>query len=73
MVIDGVTGRVLNANVAKVGDSASLGSVFTDGDAVTTEYYDLMGRRVLNPAAGIFIRRDTFANGHATTSKVALK
>lgn len=73
MVIDGVTGRVLNANVAKVGDSASLGSVFADGDAVTTEYYDLMGRRVLNPAAGIFIRRDTFANGHATTSKVALK
>lgn len=41
-----------------------------DSEAVSVEYYDLTGRRVANPAHGIYLRIIRFADGFCSSSKV---
>lgn len=41
-------------------------------DAASVVYYDLTGRRVNNPANGLYIKVATYADGHKETSKLML-
>lgn len=43
------------------------------GEEVSVEYYDLTGRRVLNPGAGIYVKKIIFANGKTLVSKMLEK
>lgn len=58
MAINGADNTVVNSNIAKFGASGveSINPDETDANA-EVEYYDLNGRRVNNPANGIYIRR----------------
>lgn len=49
----------------------SVGSVEA-ASVVSSAYFDLQGRRVVNPANGLYLRRDTHADGRTSTVKVAL-
>lgn len=40
---------------AREENTSAVGNIITDADAVQTEYYDLTGRRVLNPAPGSIV------------------
>ena len=42
------------------------------GDAVIT-YYDLTGRKVENPAEGIYVARKTFSDGSVKVAKIVVK
>lgn len=44
----------------------------SSADVVKVEYYDLQGRKVSNPNAGLYIKISTKADGSSTTQKVAL-
>lgn len=72
-------GVVINSASSKHVDGTEhngIGSVTVDGtdsEVIATEYYDLTGRRVANPATGLFIKAERHANGALTTSKVAVK
>lgn len=51
MLIDADTDRVINAQTAKVSAEGSINEVETIGNGII-EYYDLQGRKVMNPAKG---------------------
>lgn len=42
-------------------------------EAVTVEYFDLQGRKVANPSAGIFLKKSTLMDGSVKTTKVVMK
>lgn len=46
-------------------------SILNNGNVKTSEYYDLLGRRVANPDNGIYIRRDVMTDGTAKAVKEA--
>ena len=50
--------------------SGAVEGLLSDSDAVETTYYDLTGRRVLNPDKGIFIRSQKFVNGTVKSEKI---
>ena len=56
LLIDKTTGKVVNANVAKLG-SASTGIAVSEVSQkpAAAAYYDLQGRRVAKPAKGLYI------------------
>ena len=54
LLIDATTGKVLNANVAKVGNSTGITISEMSQKPVAT-YFDLQGRRVAKPAKGLYI------------------
>ena len=54
-------------NIGIYGDvTASILNISTDSTDAPVEYFDLQGRRVLNPSNGIYLRRQ----GHTTTKVV---
>ena len=63
---DPVSARKSAVKTVSVNNTTGIESV--DADAADAEYFDLMGRRVSNPADGLYIKR---ANG--TTTKVLVK
>ena len=53
-------------------DLSGVKNVAADNKEVkAVEYYDLQGRRVANPEAGLYIRRTVFADGSFKASKIA--
>ena len=54
LLIDYTTGKVLNANVAKVGNSTGI-TISEMSQKPAATYFDLQGRRVAKPAKGLYI------------------
>ena len=54
LLIDYTTGKVLNANVAKVGNSTGI-TISEMSQKSDANYFDLQGRRVAKPAKGLYI------------------
>lgn len=67
------TGAVVNSNKILVEGHSGVESVMADGNTVSTEFFDLNGRRVNDPSNGMFLKVDTKENGKKVTSKVILK
>ena len=58
MIIDNEDGHIVNCAYATLKDEPeALDTIGVEPSDETPEYYDLTGRRVLNPGAGIFIRK----------------
>lgn len=51
-------------------DAAGIRSTVANGQLQSETYYDLQGRRVTNPAAGLYIRRAVYADGTIETTKL---
>lgn len=74
LLLDSRTNEIVNAGKAKVANPSGLGSVVADyGTIVATEYFDLSGRRLENPAQGICIARDRYDNGAVRSRKILVK
>lgn len=71
-VIDKDTNLIVNSNKCKIG-TAGISSIVDDSEVVSTEYYDLTGRRVKNPGKGAFIKVEKMSNGRSRSSKTLLK
>lgn len=69
-------GKVINANQAAVGidtsaaDSNGVDSILDAGDVKAVEFFDLTGRRLMNPERGIIVKRTIFNNGQTKTEKI---
>ena len=58
MIIDNEDGHIVNCAYATLKDEPeALDTIGVEPSDETPEYYDLTGRRVLNPGTGIFIRK----------------
>ncbi len=62
---------ILNSNKTCEMGTDGIASTFVEGNVVAVEYYDLTGRRVVNPEHGIYVKVETLDNGRRNTSKVA--
>ncbi len=74
-VIDG-QGKVINSVSSEYlgGPGVGVSTVAADNAAVVeTRYYDLQGRLVANPAAGLFIKTERLADGSLRTTKTILR
>lgn len=60
----------LNIATGEVTGDSGVSSV-TDASVVSEEYYDLTGRKVLNPDKGIFVKRTVMSDGKVRTTKIA--
>ena len=75
-VINKSTGRIVNANKYSFykahgqDEENAVKEVIVDAEVVSTEYFDLNGTRVADPAKGIFICRQTLSDGTVRTQKV---
>ena len=56
-----------------VGPDVSVDSLNADRKPVAETWYDLSGRRVANPANGIYIRRIEYSDGSTRSLKTVLK
>lgn len=72
-VSDIVTLNLETGEVTNIPAEAGVQDVRISGNIVSTEYYDLSGRKVSHPQNGIFIKKATLENGQIITSKVALR
>lgn len=59
--------------LVNVVDYAGVASIADGKEAVATEWYDLTGRRTLNPDKGIYIKRTLFSDGSASAIKTAVR
>lgn len=72
-IIEKSTNRIVNAAKFLVANGENeVEAVLATEEAVSTVYFDLQGRRVVNPDNGIFIKSETFGDGTVRTSKVVL-
>lgn len=54
-------------------DPSGVKATTISNDVSSTEYFDIAGRKVLNPSTGIYVKRTVSANGTVNTSKVTVK
>lgn len=75
MVIDGETGKIVNAAKSELVLESGVGTVNGEvhGDVVGECYTDLLGRNVVNPAGGIFVRTVKYSDGTVKSEKVLIK
>lgn len=59
--------------IVNVVDESGIDAVETGASAVETRWYDLTGRRVENPAAGIYLKSMRMADGSLRTVKTAVR
>ena len=71
-VIDKNTGAIINANKYDFAKDAGVNDLYEDVSAVSTEYYDLSGRKVRPTGKGIVIKKERMSDGTVRTSKIAL-
>lgn len=70
VIVDSKTGAVLNsASSGYPGKSGVREVTGSEATSAGCEYYDLTGRRVLNPGNGIFIKVERMSDGTVRTSK----
>jgi thiol-disulfide isomerase/thioredoxin len=74
LLLDANTGYVINGARADVtGDTTGAASAIINGQVVSSEYYDLSGRRVITPSNGIYVKRVAYSDGTVKTSKVTVR
>lgn len=75
MVIDGKTGRIVNAAKAHVTYEAGIDDVTCHeaADIISVCYTDLLGRTVKSPAGGIYVRTVRYSDGTVKSEKVSVK
>jgi len=71
LLIDQATGKVVNANKVKIGQSTGINEL-TSSKSAQVVYYDLSGRKVLTPRTGMYIKA-TLNNGKTTSEKIMIK
>ena len=62
----------LASNIVEYGES-SVKDISTDSDILSIDYYDLTGKIVTNPSAGLYIRKCVLANGELIATKLLVK
>lgn len=62
-------GRIVNANKAAVTNPAGVESIKGE-ETVSTEYYDLTGRKVANPDKGLVIKMERMSDGTTKATKI---
>lgn len=78
-VVDKSTGMVVNANEYSFrnpeddNQENGIGDITTDEEVVSTEYFNLAGLRMSQPAPGICLRRQTLSDGTTRTTKIVIK
>ena len=73
LLIDYVTGQIVNANIAPVGAATGIASPEVDQSQrgiSSVRYYDLGGRQLTAPQRGINIVSITYNNGTVQTLKM---
>lgn len=75
--IDGVTNKsnIITYDMATgdVTNSAGIDSITDAKQVSSTVYYDLTGRQVANPSAGLFIKKTVYTDGTVKSSKRFIK
>lgn len=69
-IIDKNTGSVINANKVALSHETGVDVVPSSPEVVSMDYYDVTGRKVSNPADGVFIRLDRLSDGRTVSTKV---
>ena len=74
VITNGKSGKPINcASSPQIGQSG-IGAVGTaTAEVVECQWFDLQGRRVIRPAEGIYILRETLSDGSTRTSKKAIR
>ena len=73
VVVEKSTGKVLNAAKAKIGATAITEIRDEIKEVASTTYYDLTGRMVTNPDAGIYVKVVRYTDGSQRSFKVLKK
>ena len=73
IVVDKATGKVLNAAKAKIGASAINEIRDEIKEVASTTYYDLTGRMISDPDAGIYVKVVRYTDGSQRSFKVLKK
>lgn len=71
-IVDKNTGRIVNANKALLSGESGINEIGTDASVVARQYFDLTGRKVMNPSNGVFIKSEKLSDGTVRTSKVMI-
>ena len=73
-VVNKDTGKIINANKFALNQTENnVDEIQTQSSVYKSIYYDLSGKKVNNPADGIFIKVDVLEDGSSKISKVYLK
>lgn len=59
--------------VTPADEQTDVAANLATNEVVKAEYFDLSGRRVINPSNGMYIKRLTLANGEVKTTKAVIK
>lgn len=70
-IVDKSNGRIVNANKCKISGSSKVSNLDNE-KVVASDYFDLNGKKIANPANGIFVKVDRLSDGSVKTSKVML-
>lgn len=71
IIVDTATRKVVNCvNSNKLAHTSGVGSITAPAEVLTTEWYDMQGRRIDNPDKGIFVRVKTLSDGSRRSDKV---
>lgn len=72
--VDGNGNEVeLRSNIVEVAYIDGIKNIAADAEVVSSAYFDLQGRRIANPASGLYIRRDVFSDGSVKAVKTVVK
>lgn len=68
-------GKFVNSNKSELIETTSVADAMVDSNAavIGTEWYDLQGRKAVNPANGMYIRLDRMSDGTARRTKTFVK
>lgn len=76
-VVNKSTGAVLNSYKCRVQsydpNYVGVDEILSDAEVVDVIYYDLSGKRVVNPANGIYVKVNVYSDGHRTTEKLIVR
>jgi hypothetical protein len=73
LLLDANTGYIVNGARADVKSTTGVAPTIINGEVISSEYYDLSGRRIITPSNGIYVKRVVYSNGTVKTSKVAVR
>ena len=68
-IIDKTTNEIINSNKCNI-NSSGIKSIDFEEEIVSREYYDLTGKKVTNPASGLYIMKEYSKSGKVSTSKI---
>jgi hypothetical protein len=60
-------------SVVKNEDNTTAVDALRNSEVASEVYYDLAGRRVLNPTSGLYVKRTVYADGSVKTTKQVIK